>query len=592
MLASAEPPPETESPFATGSVADAGVEIARVVVAADGIRSAADSILDVLHSTLPLAGSALGIRRRTQFRAFFSPQPGQEPGSDEIMEWIVARGTVEALLHQKVLMSHSIASLVQEAGQPVLLDGPESQRSFANTAELKLLPGGSCVDCAAADGPPRIVLRLANGSTTMAMVVVSPASMDSVTSICSALGELAPTLVLALETLARERDDRVLRKQERMMLTALAALSQPVLMLNADGTVRDANAAALEAYGYERHQLFEIPFSTLIDSRPHDLIDARPDGTEPGRPQHAGSLHARRGTPAFTPAVGGMLRSREVHRRKDGSVFPVSVARAPVQDDNGVTTGEVVIVRDLTTELQLEAHVRQHDRLAALGELVAGVAHELNNPLAGISAFAQLLLEDPLTDEQHESVQMVKREADRASAVIRDLLLFSRRTGSHMSLLDLNELVKATVRLRAYHFRTNGVRLDLELDESLPYIHGDNQKLQQVLLQLLGNAEEAIGADGERAVRIRTLQENDGDSVVLEVHDTGRGMSAEARAHAFDPFFTTKHAGAGTGLGLSVAYGIVEAHGGMLTVDSSPGQFTTVRVVLPGLTDSDPDIQE
>lgn len=150
-----------------------------------------------------------------------------------------------------------------------------------------------------------------------------------------------------------------------------------------------------------------------------------------------------------------------------------------------------------------------------------------------------------------------------------------------MTALDLNELVRATVRLRAYHFRSRGVELELELDESLPYINGDQQKLQQVLLHLLSNAEDALGEEGQKVIRVRTFVEDGGGSVAMEVHDTGRGMSGQALAHAFDPFFTTKNAGAGTGLGLSVSYGIVEAHGGMLSVDSVPGRFTTVRVQLP-----------
>lgn len=600
MLALPEPVPESRAPFTASLAANAGIEIARVVVAANGIRAAASGILDVLEARLPIAGSAVGIRRRTQFRAFFSPQPGQEQGSEEIVEWIGARGSLAALSEHKVGMSRSIASLVQEAGQPIVFHSNSNCGAFASSAEWELLrnsgagngsDGSDYTDGGNADSEQvyvnrgdtrepdtRIVLRLADGSSAMAMLVLSPATAGAVPDICDALAELAPVLVLALATLARERDDRVLRKQERMMLTALAALSQPVLMLNATGVIRDANVAAHAAYGYERDELAGLPF--------RHLVDPRSDESEPALMHRADMLHAWRGTPAFTPAVSGMLRSREMHRRKDGSAFSVSVLRAPVVDDDGMTTGEVVIVRDLTAELQLEAHVRQHDRLAALGELVGGVAHELNNPLTGISAFAQLLLEDPLTNEQLESVRMVKREADRAASVISDLLLFSRRTGSRMSALDLNELVKATVRLRAYHFRSGGVNLVMELSESLPYIHGDSQKLQQVLLHLLSNAEDALGDEGERMIRIRTFPEGEDEGVVLEVHDTGRGMSDEARAHAFDPFFTTKHTGAGTGLGLSVAYGIVELHGGMLTVESSPGNFTTVRVLLPCSADS------
>lgn len=181
-------------------------------------------------------------------------------------------------------------------------------------------------------------------------------------------------------------------------------------------------------------------------------------------------------------------------------------------------------------------------------------------------------------------MRLVKREADRATAVVRDLLLFSRNTGSRLAALDLNDLVRSTVRLRAYHLNAGGVELTLELAERLPLINGDEQKLQQVLLHLIGNAEEALHGAKLRSITVRTLAES--DRVILEVHDTGHGMSERARMHAFEPFFTTKGTGAGRGLGLSVSYGIIEAHGGLLTVDSTPGRHTTVRVLLPLPADS------
>jgi two-component system, NtrC family, sensor kinase len=278
-----------------------------------------------------------------------------------------------------------------------------------------------------------------------------------------------------------------------------------------------------------------------------------------------------------TPAH--VVIAEHVHRRRDGSQFPATVALSFIRQDNGAPIGQVLSVRNLTDERRIAEQLRQSEKLAALGELVAGVAHELNNPLAGISAFAQLLLEEELNADQRESARLIKREADRAVGVIRDLLLFSRKAGPTVGPVDLNGLVQLTVRLRAYSLRSSGVEVETHLDPSLPELSGDDQKLQQVILNLIVNAEYAMRRTPTKRLVIRTSRE--GDTVVTEVSDTGTGMSEETLQRVFEPFFTTKPAGDGTGLGLSVSYGIVEAHGGIITVDSAPGRGTTFRIVLP-----------
>jgi two-component system NtrC family sensor kinase len=227
--------------------------------------------------------------------------------------------------------------------------------------------------------------------------------------------------------------------------------------------------------------------------------------------------------------------------------------------------------------------MHQTEKLAALGELVAGVAHELNNPLTGISMFAQLLLDESLGEDQRESVRMIKREADRAVGVIRDLLAFSRKTGPRLVAVDLNAVITQTLRLRAYSLQTAGVQVRSELDPKLPAIPGDDRKLQQVLLNLIVNAEYAMHRQESRELAVCTIWEDgpDGGRVLIEVMDTGTGMAPELLKHIFEPFFTTKPAGVGTGLGLSVSYGIVHAHGGTITVRSTPGVGSTFVVTLP-----------
>jgi signal transduction histidine kinase len=207
----------------------------------------------------------------------------------------------------------------------------------------------------------------------------------------------------------------------------------------------------------------------------------------------------------------------------------------------------------------------------------------LNNPLTGISTFAQLLLEETLSEEQSESVREIKREADRAVGVIRELLTFSRKTGPRLIAVDLNALVEHTVRLRAYSLQSAGIEVRTELDPVPPTAIGDDQRLQQVLLNLMVNAEYAMHRAQSRLLTIRTSRQTVGGipRVVVDVIDTGTGMTPDVLPHIFEPFFTTKPAGVGTGLGLSVSYTIVEAHGGTIDASSSPGVGTTFTVALP-----------
>lgn len=231
---------------------------------------------------------------------------------------------------------------------------------------------------------------------------------------------------------------------------------------------------------------------------------------------------------------------------------------------------------------QSDEQLRHTEKMIALGELVAGVAHEINNPLTGISAFAQMLLEDDLTDDQRESVQVIKQEVDRAKHIINDLLLFSRTTGRGTGPVRVNDLLAQTVRLRAYPLRNAGVDVQLDLDAANPAVIGDAQQLQQVFLNVVSNAEQAMHGRAVRVLQLRTRVE---DAVVrVSAQDTGRGMTPEVRRRLFEPFFTTRPEGHATGLGMSVSYGIIQAHSGTIDVASEPDLGTTITITLPAVT--------
>ncbi|MGI8842179.1 MAG: sensor histidine kinase, partial [Gemmatimonadaceae bacterium] len=184
-----------------------------------------------------------------------------------------------------------------------------------------------------------------------------------------------------------------------------------------------------------------------------------------------------------------------------------------------------------------------------------------------------------LTADQCESVNYINSEADRAMVVVSDLLAFARKTGPRVAAIDLNDLIEQTLRLRKYRLSTSNVDVRLSLAPALRRVQGDDRQLQQVLLNLIVNAEQAMASGSTRRLTISTA--NRGDRVNIEVRDTGSGMTVDVRNRIFEPFFTTKPEGTGTGLGLSVSYGIIRSHGGSLSVESSPGAGAAFHISLP-----------
>jgi two-component system NtrC family sensor kinase len=269
-----------------------------------------------------------------------------------------------------------------------------------------------------------------------------------------------------------------------------------------------------------------------------------------------------------------------VRIKKDGGLKLTAIALTGLPDTEPPTV--LIVARDISGERELRARLLETERLAAIGELVAGVAHEVNNPLGSISAFAQLLLRDPtLAGEHRDSIEVIRSETQRASQVVRDLLAFARRAPAERSAVDINELVERSLRLRGFQVTSARVQLVTELDSQVPAIEADSRQLQQVILNLVTNAIQAMAPRGGGTLTVRTIT-NDDATVSIEVGDTGPGVPAHARAHIFEPFFTTKPEGEGTGLGLSVSYGIVASHGGEIRVaDQPPGTGATFVVTLP-----------
>ena len=236
-----------------------------------------------------------------------------------------------------------------------------------------------------------------------------------------------------------------------------------------------------------------------------------------------------------------------------------------------------------TQELvSMQARVAQSERLASVGMLAAGVAHEINNPLGGILALTSLTLEDtPTTDQRRENLEEVVRQTERCRDIVKSLLEFSRQSKEGTETVDLNEIARDTYALVGSQSLFFNVAVVMDLDPDLPRIMADRSQMQQVFMNLFVNAAQAMQEEGRITVK-SGYSKQDGH-VVVTVSDTGHGIDKQHIARIFDPFFTTKEDGRGTGLGLSIAYGIVTQHGGTITVDSEPGKGTTFSMRFPAV---------
>ena len=508
--------------------AESAAELARVTLQAHTLADGATELLQVLDRFVPSIGKAIGVAR----------------ARDGLIEYVATSGTLDVFKGQRPGGSNSVKDIAPD-GRPTELT---SLREVAPASVAASLPNewALAIPLAARDRSIGILLVTAPHAAPLRQ-------RDRI-----ALERLSASLALALDSLLLDEEERLAREREQLLATALTTIDHPIFILDRVG-VRYANPAAAREYDWSQVELMEMQFEQLVAGR-----DARE-----GMREADGLLES------------GVQLSHDVHRRRDGSEFPAAVTVSPLTGHTGELLGQVLSVRNVSQDRRLEEQLRHTEKMVALGELVAGVAHEINNPLTGISAFAQMLLEEELGPDQRESVQLIKQESDRAKTVIRDLLLFARTTERGSGPVDINEVIAQSVRLLAYPLRNAGVHVELQLDPTVPLITGDTQKLQQVLLNVIGNAEHAMLGRDERQLVVRTT--HDSEHAVITAVDTGVGMSAEVRRRIFEPFYTTKPAGVGTGLGLSVSYGIIHAHGGTISVESEPDVGSTVSIMLPAL---------
>jgi PAS domain S-box-containing protein len=275
-----------------------------------------------------------------------------------------------------------------------------------------------------------------------------------------------------------------------------------------------------------------------------------------------------------------------------GEIRVANIAIAPLMTRDFKVVGRIVLVDDITDRIELEAQLSQAEKLSSIGLLAAGVAHEVNTPLAVISSYTQMLAKQmrPMLEENQRLgpvLEKITQQTFRASEIVNGLLNFSRTGGTEFASVDLNRLVHDTLTLLEHQFKTAGIRVETEFDPKLPRIHGNEGKLQQVALNLLLNARDAMHGSADARIRITTQEE--AGSVSVLVQDFGTGIEPENLKRIFDPFFTTKtqpRSGQhkGTGLGLAVSYGIMQEHGGKMHVESTVGAGTMFRLEFPPAT--------
>lgn len=356
-----------------------------------------------------------------------------------------------------------------------------------------------------------------------------------------------------------ERERALALQRSELRYTRLVeSASDAIFTVEAGGTMTAVNRSLERASGRQRESLIGLPFAALIDNRDqHSLATA------------------------FRDTFAGARRRVELrYASADGEERLCSLTLTPIIEDDAVT-GALGIVRDVTDERRLTEQLVQQEKLAAVGQLVSGVAHELNNPLASVMAFAQLLLAAPEEAPQdRHAIDAIHQEAKRAAKIVANLLTFARQHQPERTVTDLNRVVEDTLELRRYALRVAQIELETKLDPWIPITWADPFQLQQVVLNLLTNAEHALSSwPGDRRIVVSTGRHR--DNLVLTVSDTGPGISPDHLSRIFNPFFTTKPVGEGTGLGLSISDGIVREHGGRIRVESTLGHGAQLSIELP-----------
>ncbi len=337
-----------------------------------------------------------------------------------------------------------------------------------------------------------------------------------------------------------------LSKSEKKFRHLFSASKDMVFFCDPQQNLLDINESGLEMLGYPTDNPPSLNLANIFN-RPQDVDE------------YFQSIQKE-----------GYIKDREIEfRKKDGTPIQVLLSATAVRDESGKMIGCEAIAKDLTRVKTMMQQLVSSEKMASVGQMAAGVAHEINTPLGIILGYAQLMKDDfEEGSEPYQNLEVIERQTKASRKIVADLLKFSRQTGSARENLNLNEILGDVLAVTEHNLHLSHIRSRLILEKDLPPIIGDAEKLRQVFVNLVNNAHHAMEEQGGGELVMTTESDPEHGVVRARVMDTGHGVAAEVRARIFDPFFTTKPVGKGTGLGLSVSYGIIQDHGGSIEVES------------------------
>jgi len=488
---------------------------------------------------------------------------------DRIVEQVVryavrfldAQGALLALAGEPPIdvlrVAASEGTLASLRGRTIAADDPGLVARSISREHLELVrnSGGEpmrLVGDVEANAAAAVPLR-AHGVVIGTLVIADPREGVFVSDDLRLLSTLATHAAVVI---ANARFFEMVRRAKEQWETAFDALSEGIAVVDGEGRVRRANRSLAALLGSPLPAVIGSHLCEALIGKSHalmGLLDAARRGEHP-------------------PAL--VARSERL-----GSTMRVNAARIPsATQDQSV----VVLVEDVTDQQVMETQLIQSEKLAAVGQLVSGVAHELNNPLTSIAGLSEFLLEQKeISKKDRGHLKVIHEQAERAGRIVRNLLTFARKEPAERSPVDLNDVIQRTLQLMEYDLKIADVEVHRDLRPALSHVLGDLHSLQQVVLNLLTNAAQAVAENRPGLPRSITVSTWSDDLVHLRVADTGPGINDVVAQNVFTPFFTTKEPGKGTGLGLSITYTIVENHGGRITVERPSTGGAAFRVDLP-----------
>ena len=424
----------------------------------------------------------------------------------------------------------------------------------AEPAALNIDPGqpvlGRAVDDRGGLRTREIKLRRKDG--------VAAVFLDSSRAVWDTSGNIIRYQGTLVDITEKRKMEQQLAQQEEFRARLLESFPDLILVVDLEERYTFVSSRARDLLGYDPKEMLGKKISELEDHSPElaSLYNELVSGKE-----------------LFAAAEYGA-------RHRDGSWRTMRAAGSRLVDAETKTSGVIISVRDITVERKLEQQVVQSERLAAMGAMIGGVAHELNNPLTAIMGVSELLQDTETNEASRKQLAMLQQQARRAAEIVQNLTYFSRPPAPGKSRINLVEVVERTLNLHAYSLRKNNVTVDFLKEPGVPYAMGDPHQLMQIFLNLIVNAEQAIREVRDKGtLRIR-LGKGD-NSVWVSFHDDGPGIAKENLASIFDPFYTTKRPGRGTGLGLSICKSVMKEHNGSVEAANSPEGGAVFTVTLP-----------